>query len=112
MSTHHFTPDTLQTRIRPAVRRMELAAAWLTSYQRQGHQVRVEWLDEWICLINQHGQPLEHPLGLLPELLWLLRDVRPVQDDGLADAVNRRLALDQQMLQLPKRGPRGPGGVA
>jgi hypothetical protein len=73
MTPQRLEHDTLRTRTRSAIERMEQAAAWLTNYQRQGHQVRVEWTEEWICLVNQHGNPLEHPLGLLPELMWLLK---------------------------------------
>ncbi len=69
--------DTLQDRIRPGEQRMSAALDWLDHNRMNGHHPLADWNGERLAVVNQHGQALAHPAGLLPELLFLLRDKAP-----------------------------------
>ena len=98
-----FSP---RSRSLPAVQRMEAAMRTLATWKAQGLAPRIEW-EPHVQIVSAAGAPLQHPAGCLMECLFVLRDEHPYQDDGVADSVNRRLALDQQMAQMPRRGPGG-----
>lgn len=63
---------------RTATARMRAASAWLEARRHEGQDPAVVWSGTHASLIcRRTGKALQHPLGLLVELLWLLRKPEP-----------------------------------
>jgi hypothetical protein len=74
-SGHGIQRDTFQDRVRPALERMARAQAWVQAMRLSCRTPKVcAYQDGTTKIIDRRGQPLTHPVGCLPELLWVLRD--------------------------------------
>ena len=63
-----FTRDSL----RPALDRMALAGSVITHWCKEGKRPQVVW-EPWVEIQDADGNVLEHPMGCLPEVIYLLR---------------------------------------
>jgi hypothetical protein len=73
-SGHGIQRDTFQDRVRPALERMARAQSWVRVQRLHCRAPRVcACPDGTTRIIDRRGQPLDHPIGCLPELLWVLR---------------------------------------
>ena len=69
--------DPLEVHLRPALDRMRRAERALSTWRRQGLNPHVSW-GRYVEIVSGAGETLGHPIGCLPELLWLMR--RDTQD--------------------------------
>ena len=65
--------DPLEARLRPALERMARARRLLASWRERGLYPHPVWSPH-VEIQSHEGEPLAHPIGCLPELLWLCRD--------------------------------------
>ncbi len=64
--------DPLEVRIQPALDRMKLAERFLATWRNKGLCPRAVWSPH-VEIQSSAGETLSHPVGCLPELIWLLR---------------------------------------
>ncbi len=65
--------DTLLPKLEPAYERMAQAARQISAWRVKGYRPRVSWAPV-IQIVDPLGFPLPHRAGVLPELIWLLRE--------------------------------------
>jgi hypothetical protein len=67
-----ISSDPLEVHTRPALDRMRRAERALRVWRWEGLNPHVVW-NPHVEIVSGAGETLAHPIGCLPELLWLMR---------------------------------------
>ena len=77
-----FTRDNLQDRIRPPVERIQKAEEAINAWHKARKRPWVIW-EDWIEIQDSAGNVLPHPIGCLPEVIYLIHRKYPPDTAGL-----------------------------